>query len=163
MVLLELFDFFFVAFLLVFKLIGKLLMLLEGVLNVGVFDLFVSLKGQLVLFLQSFNLLPVDYVQLLLLQLQFLLWSQDLELQLFDSFILLFDFINSLEVEIVGTLGDSLPIFWLYEWVPLLLLFFRQTCKAKAQDGSIFRAGKDIAFVMWCAQTHNWIAVGNDL
>lgn len=73
MVLLELFDFFFVAFLLVFKLIGKLLMLLEGVLNVGVFDLFVSLKGQLVLFLQSFNLLPVDYVQLLLLQLQFLL------------------------------------------------------------------------------------------
>lgn len=73
MVLLELFDFFFVAFLLVFKLIGKLLMLLERVLNVGVFDLFISLKGQLVLFLQGFNLLPVDYVQLLLLQLQFLL------------------------------------------------------------------------------------------
>lgn len=73
MVLLELLDFFFVAFLLVFKLIGKLLMLLERVLNVGVFDLFISLKGQLVLFLQGFNLLPVDYVQLLLLQLQFLL------------------------------------------------------------------------------------------
>lgn len=116
-VLLQFLYLFFVAVLLAFQFIGELLMLFEGVLNVGVFDALIRLQGQLVLLLEGLYLLPVDYVQLLFLELQLLLGTQDLELQLLYRLVLLFDLVDALQVQVVCTLSDPLSILGFYQRV----------------------------------------------
>ena len=79
MILLQFLDFFLVPCLLAFELISQLVMFLQRILNIGVFDLFISLKSQFVFLFKSLNLLSIDNVQLFLFQLQLLFRTQNLE------------------------------------------------------------------------------------
>ena len=62
MVLLKLINLFFVSSLFALEFIRQILVLFQRILNVGVFDLLVCLKGQLVLLLQGFYLLAINNI-----------------------------------------------------------------------------------------------------
>lgn len=89
------------AFLL-FEFVCEFLVFFGGILDIRIFDFFIGLQSDLVFLLEGLDLLPVDDVQLLFLELQLLLGTQDLEFQLLYCLVFLLDAVHTLEVEIVG-------------------------------------------------------------
>lgn len=160
MVLFKFCDFFIVSFLFEFKLLSQLSVLLGAILNVWVFYFLVGLQSDFVLFFQSLHLLSVDDIKLLLFEFQFFLWPQDLELQFLDCLVLLLYSVDSLKVQVVGALGDSLPVLRFHQTVSFFFFFLDHTRDTKTQHSSILWTCKQVILVVWSCHTHQRVGMG---